>query len=205
MPANLNALIRYKTIDSLLGTGRKYTLDELIEHCSEAIAEAKGENKSVSKRTIQDDIRIMRSDILGFKAPIRARFGKYFYSDRDYSIFTKQVTNADILHKVYDFLFDIRDAVDDHRLDRLLVDIGDAIPGKIDDDKRIYIREDEKLYTPHSYRSIRFSVSSNTRLKEPSMRELRKRRKRLEEAARYRFKWEVVGGILDELEAGGIQ
>ena len=88
MPTNLNALIRYKTINSCLtGYKKKWTMDELIDACSEAMGEYRGIYKRISKRTIQDDIRIMRSEILGFNAPLEYGNGTYFYSDPHYSIF----------------------------------------------------------------------------------------------------------------------
>jgi len=43
MPANLNALIRYKTINSCLSGGRRrWSIDELRERCSEALASDRG-------------------------------------------------------------------------------------------------------------------------------------------------------------------
>jgi hypothetical protein len=82
MPANLNALIRCKTINScLFGGKRKYDIGELIEACSEALSEARGRTTKISERTIRDDIHVMRSEILGFNAPIEQKDGLYFYSD----------------------------------------------------------------------------------------------------------------------------
>ena len=71
MPANRNALIRYKTIDNCLrNRRRKWTLDALIEKVSEALYEYEGIVKGISRRTIQGDIQMMRSDKLGYKPPI---------------------------------------------------------------------------------------------------------------------------------------
>jgi hypothetical protein len=127
MPANLNALIRYKTIDRLLGTGRKYALSELIEHCSEALEDTRGIYKTISKRTIQEDIRVLRSDILGFNAPIENNSGRYFYSEPDYSIFKTQISNSEILKRVYDFLLILRGEMNNDGLDRILVDLGEVV------------------------------------------------------------------------------
>lgn len=127
MPANLNALIRYKTIDRLLGTGRKYTIHELMEHCTDALAETRGMDRMVSKRTIQDDIRVLRSDILGFNAPIENRSGYYYYSLPGYSIFETRISNIDILKRVFTFLFSLRKEVENDHLDQLLADIGQLI------------------------------------------------------------------------------
>jgi hypothetical protein len=41
----------------------------------------------ISERTILEDIRIMRSNILGFNTPIMQWDGYYYFEDRDYSIF----------------------------------------------------------------------------------------------------------------------
>ena len=63
MPANKNALIRYKTIDNCLRNKyRRWTLEDLVEACCNAIYDMEGISKGVSVRTVQGDIQIMRSD-----------------------------------------------------------------------------------------------------------------------------------------------
>ena len=63
MPANKNALIRYKTIDNCLRNRyRRWTLDDLVEACSDALYDMEGITKGVCARTIQMDIQIMRSE-----------------------------------------------------------------------------------------------------------------------------------------------
>ena len=88
MPANKNALIRYKTIDKCLRRRyREWTLDDLVEACSDALWELEGIDTGVSVRTVQGDIQIMRSDKLGYNAPIEVYDNKYYrYADPDYSI-----------------------------------------------------------------------------------------------------------------------
>lgn len=88
MPVNKNALIRYKTIDRCLRNRyRRWTLDDLVEACSDALYEMEGIFRGVSVRTVQADIQIMRSDKLGYNAPIEVYDGKYYrYADDDYSI-----------------------------------------------------------------------------------------------------------------------
>ena len=101
MPANLNALIRYKTINScLFGGKRKYDIDELIGACSDALSEARGRITRISERTIRDDIRVMRSEILGFNAPIEQKDGLYYYSDPKYNILSVSVTDPGVLHMI---------------------------------------------------------------------------------------------------------
>ena len=88
MPANKMALLRYKTIDRCLQNRfRKWTLEDLIDEVSDALYEYEGIDSGVSKRTIQLDIQNMRSDKLGYNAPIIVSERKYYsYEDKEYSI-----------------------------------------------------------------------------------------------------------------------
>lgn len=88
MPANKNALIRYKTIDNCLRNRyRRWTLDDLVEACCDALYDMEGITKGVCARTVQMDIQIMRSDKLGYNAPIEVYDRIYYrYADPGYSI-----------------------------------------------------------------------------------------------------------------------
>ena len=88
MPVNKNALIRYKTIDRCLRNKyRRWTLEDLVEACSDALYEMEGITGGVSVRTVQADIQVMRSDKLGYEAPIEVYESKFYrYADEDYSI-----------------------------------------------------------------------------------------------------------------------
>ena len=88
MPANKNALIRYKTIDNCLRNRyRRWTLDDLVDACCEALYDMEGITKGVCTRTVQMDIQGMRSDKLGYNAPIVVYDKIYYtYADPDYSI-----------------------------------------------------------------------------------------------------------------------
>lgn len=98
MPVTRNALIRYKTIDACLRRRqRRWTLDDLIEACSDALYEYEGIVKGISRRTVQMDIQMMRSDKLGYNAPIEVYDNKYYrYSDPDYSITNSPLTDDDM-------------------------------------------------------------------------------------------------------------
>lgn len=98
MALNKLALIRYKTIDECLKNRfRKWTLEDLIEKVSEAIYEYEGITSGVSKRTIQADIQLMRSDKLGYNAPIIVKEKKfYIYENPDYSITHTSINNTDV-------------------------------------------------------------------------------------------------------------
>ncbi|WP_442266580.1 helix-turn-helix transcriptional regulator [Tenacibaculum sp. ZS6-P6] len=98
MASNKNALIRYKTIDQCLrNTMRKWTLNDLIDACSDALYEYEGKDVYVSKRTVQLDIQMMRSDKLGYNAPIEVYQRKYYrYAEEGYSIMNIPVTENDV-------------------------------------------------------------------------------------------------------------
>lgn len=98
MPVNRNALIRYKTLDKCLQNRyRKWTLEDLIDACSDALYEYEGIDKGVSRRTVQADIQMMRSDKLGYNAPIMVIDRKYYtYEDPNYSITNIPLTDQDL-------------------------------------------------------------------------------------------------------------
>jgi predicted DNA-binding transcriptional regulator YafY len=98
MPVNRNALIRYRTIDKCLqNRRRKWTIENLIDACSEALYEYEGINKDISMRTIRLDLNAMRSDKLGYNAPIIVTDKKYYsYEDADYSITNIPLTTQDL-------------------------------------------------------------------------------------------------------------
>ena len=98
MARNKNALLRYRTIDKCLqNVSRQWTLEDLIQACSDALYEFEGKDIQISRRTIQSDIQFMRSDKLGYNAPIVVRNKKYYtYSDPDYSMTDIPLTKIDM-------------------------------------------------------------------------------------------------------------
>ena len=98
MSSNKNALIRYKILDKCLKNKfKKYTLEDLIDECSEALFEFEGKESFVSKRTVQLDLQNMRSEKFGYEAPIEVYERKYYrYSDSEYSIHQIQVNENDL-------------------------------------------------------------------------------------------------------------
>lgn len=108
MPVNRNALIRYRTIDKALqNRRRRWTLDDLIDACADALYEYQGINTGVSRRTVQADMEMMRSNKLGYEAPIVVVDKKYYtYSDKNYSITNSPLNQQDmeVLGEVSDLL-----------------------------------------------------------------------------------------------------
>jgi len=98
MSINKLALIRYRTIDECLRNRyRKWTLEDLIEKVSDVLCDTEGIRSGVSRRTIQADIQLMRSDKLGYNAPIIVKERKYYtYEDADYSITERPVSDIDL-------------------------------------------------------------------------------------------------------------
>lgn len=113
MPVNLNALIRYKTIDECLSNPNiKCNIDLLIDRCSEKLAEYQGVYSGISERTIRNDIRILRSDILGFNAPIIVEDGIYSYEDINFTIFGRPIKELDLLIEVQKLIIENIDYFD---------------------------------------------------------------------------------------------
>ncbi len=113
MPANKNALIRYKTIDRCLSNRyRRWTLEDLVDECSMVLREMEGMTRGVSVRTVQGDIQMMRSDKLGYNAPIEVYDLKYYrYSDPDYTITGMPLSSNDVnvLQEAVDMLQQLQD------------------------------------------------------------------------------------------------
>lgn len=151
MALNKNALIRYKTIDKCLQNNyRQWTLDDLIEACSDALYEFEGREVNVSKRTIQLDIQLMRSDKLGYNAPIMVYDKKYYkYEEEDYSITDIPITENDmnVLSETVEMLKQFKDF-------SLFSELGGIIQ-----------RLEDKVYTEKTHQSSIIHLDKNENLK----------------------------------------
>ena len=151
MAQNKNALIRYKTIDKCLqNTHRLWTLNDLIEACSDALYEYEGRDVNVSKRTVQLDIQMMRSDKLGYNAPIEVYDKKYYrYADIDYSITEIPLTKNDmnVLSETVEMLKQFKDF-------SLFSELGGIIQ-----------RLEDKVYTEKTHQSAIIHLDKNEKLK----------------------------------------
>lgn len=132
MPANFNALLRYKTIDECLcNPNLECTIDVLISKCNESLREYQNSEASVSERTIRNDIRIMRSNALGFNAPIVVENGVYFYEISDFSIFSSSVKEMDLLIEIQTLLVEEFDNIKNKNISYLLVELAGLTGKKI--------------------------------------------------------------------------
>lgn len=149
MPTNLNALIRYKTIDRCLRNEYvKWTIGRLSEECTEALGEARGVYKKVSERTIRDDIRVMRSDILGFNAPIVFENGGYRYKNNFYTIFRAAITDTKLFETVFDLLIKNKDVIKHPRYYFVVEALASLVNKEMPDD--ILMPDDDGLEVKYS-------------------------------------------------------
>ncbi len=151
MALNKNALIRYKTIDKCLqNIYRKWTLNDLIAACSDALHEYEGRDVNVSKRTVQLDIQMMRSDKLGYNAPIVVYDRKHYkYDDPNFSItdIPLNETDMNILSETVEMLKQFKDF-------SLFSELGGIIQ-----------RLEDKVYTEKTHRSAIIHLEKNEDLK----------------------------------------
>lgn len=150
MSQNKNALIRYKTIDKCLQNKyQNWTLDDLIDACSDALDEYEGRAVNVSKRTIQLDIQLMRSDKLGYNAPIVVYDKKYYrYEDEHYSITNIPLTENDmnILSETVEMLKQFKDFSLFSELDGIIQRLEDKVyTEKTHQDSIIHLDKNEHL------------------------------------------------------------
>ena len=151
MAQNKNALIRYRTIDKCLQNKYKqWTLENLIEACSDALYEYEGRDVNVSKRTVQLDIQIMRSDKLGYNAPIVVYEKKYYKYDVDnFSITDIPLNESDmnVLSETVEMLKQFKDF-------SLFSELGGIIQ-----------RLEDKIYTEKTQRPAIIHLEKNEHLK----------------------------------------
>lgn len=151
MSQNKNALIRYKTIDKCLQNRyRKWTLEDLIECCSEALFEYEGRENPISKRTIQMDIQLMRSEKLGYNAPIVVYDKKYYkYEDEEFTITDIPLTENDmnVLTETVSMLKQFKDF-------SLFSDVSDILQ-----------RLEDKIYSEKSHTNPVIHLDKNENLK----------------------------------------
>lgn len=97
MPQNKNALIRYQVIDQCLrNTQKKWTLSMIKKKVEDALFEKEG-IQTISIRTLQSDIFNMRSDKLGYNAPIKVYERSYYrYSDPTFKLYDATLSKGEI-------------------------------------------------------------------------------------------------------------
>ena len=151
MAITKNALIRYKTIDKCLqNTYRNWTLHDLMEACSDALYEFEGRDVNVSKRTVQLDIQVMRSDKLGYTAPIEVYDRKFYrYSDPDYTITDIPLTENDmnVLSETMNMLRQFQDF------------------SLFSEFKGIFNKLEDKIYTEKNHKPAIIHLDKNAELK----------------------------------------
>jgi hypothetical protein len=174
MPVNLNALIRYKTIDECLTNPYlECTIEVLTTKCSEKLAEFQGLETGISERTTRNDIRILRSDALGFNAPIVINKGIYSYDNPDFTLFGRPIKEVEILEEIQELLIEEFDNIQNKNVLNLLLALSNitnkAIPRKFypSNNDLIYCRsygirkrtymDELRTYTYHLKRPIKES------------------------------------------------
>jgi len=172
MPANLNALIRYKAIDRRLSNRfSPCTIGQLQEICSEALGEFRGVYKKVSERTIRDDIRVMRSEMLGFNAPIVCKDGLYSYSDPNYSVFSVSIRDLDLLKQVTMILLENRSRLSTGLVDDVIRDLRNIIEQeeRVKHLSKHYMESGSEKYAPDEAEVLAINIFEDIEpLKEPA-------------------------------------
>lgn len=202
MPVNLNAFIRYKTIDSCL-KNQFVTCDieYLIIKCSEAISNKAGEIRSVSERTVRNDIKVLRSDILGFNAPIVCIDGIYKYSEYDYSIFNTPIVDKELLVEIQNLLVEEFDRINSTKVKTLIVSLANVTGEKL---PKKFTPRDSSIFEKRIFTSSKLSVEEiyqakiNSYLK--SLRDNQRKPKKKSLASYFKFsssplelfKWNLV-------------
>lgn len=149
MALNKLALIRYKTIDNCLRLRhRKWTLEDIMEKVSDVLYELEGIKNGVSKRTIQSDIQLMRSNKLGYNAPIVVTHRKFYtYEDPSYSISNSPISIGDMqkMKEAVEVLKHISGFSSFDEMSDIIARLEDSIHTKKDDQPSIIQMESNNL------------------------------------------------------------
>lgn len=100
MATNKNATLRYQTLDKCFrNPGKKYFIDDLLDECNKALYNYNGEQSSIKRRQLYEDVRFMESED-GYSIPIEkikdGRRTYYRYSDLDFSINNQPLNETEI-------------------------------------------------------------------------------------------------------------
>lgn len=148
MPLNRNVLLRIKTIDACLKRRhRLWTLENLRQACEDALYEFEGVS-TISIRSIQRDIELMRSDKLGYNAPIIVTDRKYYsYEDPDYSIAQLPLTKEDLaeLNSAVDIINHYRSFRDIAGLEETITRIQDQIQSQETHRQVVFLETNDQL------------------------------------------------------------
>ncbi len=75
-------LVCHDLVDVLVGSGRLLQITLPADGVDDALSEFEGRDENLSRRTVQADIQMMRSDKLGYNAPIVVKENKYYTHPR---------------------------------------------------------------------------------------------------------------------------
>lgn len=148
MPINRNTLMRVRIIDECLQRRqREWTLEDLREACEKELLEKEG-ICGISTRTIQRDIELMRSDKLGYNAPIIVKNKKYYtYEDPDFSITKLPLSKEDLneLSSALEIIKHYNGFSNMSGQEDILTRMQDKIACQTDNNKVVYIETNNKL------------------------------------------------------------
>jgi len=98
MPKNKNAFLRYRIINDILKGGIKIEWKEFVQKIGERLnEEANTQSETISERTVEYDLNIMRKDQpTGFNAPIKRSKGFIFYTNSSYDVFGSYIAESEL-------------------------------------------------------------------------------------------------------------
>lgn len=140
--------MRMRVIDHCLQRRqRQWTLEDLREACEKELLEKEG-ICGISIRTIQRDIELMRSDKLGYNAPIVVKNKKYYaYDDGDYSITKLPLSEKDLneLSSAMEIIKHYSGFTNMGGQEDILARMQDRIDCQTENHKVVFIETNEKL------------------------------------------------------------
>lgn len=169
MAINKNAYLRYQILDICFrNTGRKYTIDDLLEEINNRLFENNPGNSGIQRRQLFDDIKYMESED-GFSIPLdKIKDGKkkiYRYSDKEFSIRNEPLSAAEAVHmqSAMQIFSRFSGSPQFEWMDEILPRL-EAKFGAIEDSSRIISYESNIDYIGAEYIKVIFNAIHNKRV-----------------------------------------
>ncbi len=151
MPTNKNALLRYIVLDRCFRNRYgKYNIKKLTEEVTKALKDINHKDAHISIRTIQNDIKFMKS-LNGHDAPVEIyREGRavyYRYSDTSFSIFNQPLTGDELsaVKEIYNIISGISGRIEYEFLKNVLLRLDKRIGEDFDNEKTVISYEENKF------------------------------------------------------------
>lgn len=152
MPKSKNAEQRYRVLDKCFSDFRKkYTFADLLESVNEKLYDVYGSSVTIKTRQLRDDIsnirKLLPQDVYLDSLPSSGKECYYRYSEKDFSLYTNQLSDAEIqnLRSTIEMLGRFRDAQSNAWLEEVISNLEVKFGVKANAEMVVSFQQNEQL------------------------------------------------------------